>query len=130
MIDFNVGNYDSPRWVVRLNNDLVFYRQDKDSWKNLKAFVQENSLSIEEMYLQFRSHVEFIGAGVDGFYFSDGAASFVLDNDSFEIFVAGVVDKNSVKVIEWRVPELTPVIENTRSLDDPKLIINGYKKTI
>ena len=72
---------DNTIWFVKLSNGETVYQDDgrpdvepNSAWLRLKEYCAEKNLRIEQMYLQYRSHVEPIGEGYDGYYFCKGAS--------------------------------------------------------
>lgn len=129
MVDFQSGNYNDPRWVVLLSDGRTVYKEHSHSWIELKEFLKDSDLTIEAMYLQFRSHQEVVAVGAEGYYFSDGVAGDLFENNFSSMFVAGFYQNGEIHVIEWKVPELTAMITGSRDpiANERKLIINAKK---
>lgn len=128
--------YESEvRWIATLSNGERIiqddYRPDvlpQSAWLRLKKYCELNSVNIESMYLQFRSHIEHVPAGKQGYYFCRAVLGEWGAPKSFNMYNVGVVhDNGDVEVTKWRTPELIPIGSEIRTIEECKdLLICKY----
>ena len=113
---------DNTIWFVKLSNGETVYQDDgrpdvepNSAWLRLKEYCAEKNLRIEEMYLQFRSHVEPIGTGHDGYYFCKGASGFLFSEETLHSFVVGTLSGDTLSIRHYKTPELTVLQTDTRT---------------
>jgi hypothetical protein len=113
---------DNTIWFVKLSNGETVYQDDgrpdaepHSAWLRLKEYCAEKNLRIEEMYLQFRSHVEPIGIGHDGYYFCKGASGFLFSEETLHSFVVGTLSGDTLSIRHYKTPELTVLQMDTRT---------------
>lgn len=106
------------RWVVTLSDEGIVIQDDnrpetpEPAWLRLQDFCKENDLYITGMYLQFRSHIEYMPQNADGYYFMRGftGSSGGMQQNTYNV---GIRHGDSVHVTYWRVPELLHLFEST-----------------
>lgn len=116
--DYLEGN---PVWVVKLNDGTTVYRYDHpdvgNSWENLFYYCKENSLYIVEFSIGFRDNFQSLPSNKDGYFFRRMArGSF--SGSVMQFFLVGYIDKDSVKVYKYKVPEITLDSEEVRSIEE------------
>lgn len=129
-------------WTVKLSNGEYVMQDDNrpgvephSAWLRLAEYVRQNRLSIKEMWVQFRSHVEStLPADADGYFFRKCAMGFLFDNSTYGFYLIGYLHNGKVRVQKWKVPELLLVEEEERDpADDSQvgqsLIRNEYGET-
>lgn len=124
------------RWVVTLSDGRTVFQDDgrpgvkpSSAWRRLRRVCQQESLGIEKMILQFRSHKVQIPEGYDGYYFVQAAGALV-GHDTVGFYLVGCLSHNIIKVTKYKVPEILPVGQEFR-LPNPKdesLIIHYGKE--
>jgi len=112
---------DNTIWFVKLSNGETVYQDDgrpdvepNSAWLRLKEYCAEKNLRIEQMYLQYRSHVEPIGEGYDGYYFCKGASGLLFSEETLHSFVVGTLSGDTLSVKCFKTPELTVIQTETR----------------
>ena len=115
---------DRFRWVATLSDGRVAYGDDDrpgvmpgDSWHRLKAYCLENGLWVEDLALQFRSHIIPIPYSEDGYYLARTVCGVYGEPHTFSGCVAGPVAGDRIEIVEFLVPELEPIRHETRPLD-------------
>ena len=133
-------------WFVKLSNGETIYQDDDrpgeaepKTWIRLKEYINKNSLSITEFYINFCSHTEEAAdPEAPGYYFSQAidavTAAGIPDYCRRYYLIGRVIDINddgtyNVHVSRWMVPEIIKVGSEVRSAkpDDDRLIINGKR---
>jgi hypothetical protein len=115
------------RWIVELSNGERIIQDDgrpnvypESAWLRLCNYCDLNGIYIENMYLQFRSHIEQVGRGKDGYYFCRSVLGSLADNSNIHMFNVGVTEGDGINVTKWRVPELIPFGNEVRTIDECK----------
>jgi hypothetical protein len=121
---------DKVRWVAVLSNGEIVYEDDgrpgedpPSAWIRLREYCSANVLFINNMRLQFRSHIVPVGEGYDAFYFVKSVFG-VMGSDSVGAYIAGYLDRDGlVHVKRWRTPELVEIGSETRVFDPESLSV-------
>ena len=120
-----------PIWIVKLSNGESVFQDDdrpntkpKSAWLRLKIYCKEHNLRITEMCLKYRSHIENIDSGCDGYYFCKGAGGFLFSDVTVDSFVVGTLSQNVLQVSHWKLPELMIMHTETRDkIDNEECLI-------
>lgn len=113
------------RWVVELSNGLTVYQDDgrpgcypESAWIRLKKYLSETEESIENMYLQFRSHIESpLPKHADGYFFSHCVAGVSFSHETIRFYLVGALQNNKLIVQKWVVPEILLCETEERDID-------------
>lgn len=135
-----IRDCDTTIWIVELDNGETIYQDEyegeKSAWLRLKQYCEENKLKIVDMRLQFRSHVEQVGKGYDGYFFRTAAGRWVSETKSKRptniYFLAGFLKNGTIYIKKWKTPELVVEYTEERDADSElaieSLILNKDKK--
>lgn len=122
-------------WVAKLSNQECIYYDNRTElepcWLRLQKYIEDKSLSIDEIELCFRSHREKIPVSQIGYYHTKAASGIisVSGGGSFgttteEIWKFGcLLDDKTVKIQWWRVPELIIINEDFKTVEECKKLI-------
>lgn len=118
---------DDVIWMMKLSNgETIYYGGfNRKECNDLQSFLNENSLSILDIKLKFRSHVISLPKPIDGFYLTNGALGSIYASETNLYYVYAPYDKSESRVnclwfkipelLEWQssIKDLTPdVMEN------------------
>lgn len=113
-------NEDKTVWQVKLSNGLNVFLDDErqgSAWLRLASFCRSTGNTIENMWLRFRSHTETIGPAA-AYYFIKSSLGTPTDKRTYNHFIVGTLNGETIKCKSWLIPELTIQEEFDRSLDD------------
>lgn len=126
VLDSFILDKDKTFWRVELSDGTMVFQDDNRpdyeepiAWYRLKAYCEERSLFVRQMWLTFRSHTEYIGESDTGFFFSFGLLAY--PNYTEHRYVCGPIINNEIHATIWKVPELLKVEEDIRP-------IQGYEE--
>lgn len=113
---------ERPRWVAELSNGETIYQDDDrpgvvlpGAWLRLKDYLQENHLSIRQLWLQFRTNRIQIGEPNAAGYLLARMAFGIMSSDGemeqFDGLVVGVYIEKSddIWAYTFKLPELSLV---------------------
>lgn len=118
--------FERPRWIAHLSNGERIIQDDgrpgvnpPQAWLRLKEYCRQNSLSVVNLTLQFRSHHEApLPANAEAYYFINKVAA-VYGGPTLGFFLVGALTEDGkLRVQHWKVPELVYFGEETRKLED------------
>lgn len=120
------------QWFVQLSNGEVCYQDDNrpdcpdiSAWRRLRNYCQTFSLTIEGMWLRFRTETIAVPAHKDGYYFCNSVLSWLNSDKTFHYFVCGYVENGVIYTKKYKIPELIVEDEDVRSIsvEDECLIL-------
>lgn len=140
MDDYNLCREDDDyvrervRWVVDLSDGTTVYQDDDrpgvtptSAWPRLKAYCDEQGVSIIRMRLQFRTNVIALPANAPGYFFVK-TANIAIGGDSVNIrgYRVGILAGTDIYVTHYVVPELEVLDKDVRPLagSEEMVIIN------
>jgi len=102
------------RWEVELSDGTRVYQDDgrpgmevQSAWERLWSHCENHCLYIIDMTLKNRSHVEHVGNGCDGFFFSRGVYGGF--GNFQESYLTGILNDGILEVVKWQILTLTRV---------------------
>lgn len=120
-IDSFIEDKDSTIWICTLSNGQTVYQDDErpgyhnSAWIRLKNYCSINSLSIQNMRLKFRSHVETVGDFCTSYFFCKSIlAGFGMEKPN-NYYITGVVKEGVLYTDKWIVPELLKISSDERN---------------
>ena len=115
---------DRFRWVAVLSDGRVAYGDDDrpgvtpgDSWQRLKAYCLRDGLWVEDLALQFRSHIVPIPHSDDGYYLVRSVFGVYGEPECYLGCVAGPLVDGRLELVEYVVPDLVPIRTDSRTPD-------------
>lgn len=118
--------FERPRWIAHLSNGEKIIQDDgrpgvnpPQAWLRLKEYCRQNSLSMVNLTLQFRSHHEApLPTNAWAYYFINKIAA-VQGGPTLGFYLIGVVGEDGkLKVQHWKIPELLCFGEEIRNLEE------------
>lgn len=104
------GDYirSNTAWVARLSNDKFVYQKDdrSNSWLDLKQYVEETGLKIEQVHIRFRDHWEAVPPYKDGYFFIRSLLCHYGSDQVQHMCKTGYLEGDSVYITTWILPEL------------------------
>jgi hypothetical protein len=130
---------DKARWVVDLSNGERIWQDDNrpgvtpaSAWLRLQDYIEYTHSTISNMFIQFRSHLEFpLLKNAAGYFFAKGYLASSDGYDTMGLLVVGYLQDDKVYISQWDTPALTLVGTEIRTLHQilrtgkEHLIING-----
>ena len=124
------------RWIAKLSDGRRVFQDDDrpgleeiSAWLRLKAYIDNNELNIDNITLQFRSHMVSVNnEPVDGFFFRKAALGVWGSDRSFNLYNFGTLKNNKLYVTKWYVPELEVYGTEEREIEPhlDSIIYNKY----
>lgn len=123
-IDEYLLDKDSAIYIVELSNNEVVYEDenrygpDDKAWLRLQKYCTENKLSVNKVWIKFRSHKELVFENnSDGVFFRRKILGNPLDNNR-HYYVFGLVNssKATIHTWHWKVPEVIMEEEDDRDI--------------
>lgn len=124
---------DRVRWVAVLSDGTNVYQDDErpgveepSAWKRMKAYCEENSLNIVELWLQFRSNRVLVEPkDADGYFFVKSAGAVWGNPETHHAYVVGPLVDGKIYTTTWKIPELVAITHDIRAPDfeSPSLIL-------
>ncbi|NDA64586.1 MAG: hypothetical protein EBX50_21535 [Chitinophagia bacterium] len=120
-------------YEVDLSNGLKIYSDDNrpgleepSTWIRLQEYITREQVDITGFRIRFRSNVQHIGYGADGYYFAHASLSHFGDSKSLDYYVVGTLKNHELKVKRFEKPALINMQEDVRNWKEAKqcLIIN------
>lgn len=128
--EYDGYNGDGTFWTATLNNGKVVYQDDgrecyeePSTWLRLIEYCKANSLYIIEFNVRFRDHVEHLPSNAEGYFFSKGCAAIWGDDTSYNQYVMGYLEDNTVKITKWVVPAIIPMEKVNRDYETCKHLV-------
>lgn len=119
---------DKTIWVVEVKypdgtTSEVWQRTDLEqdtegysSWREFRKSLLDNPATITAFKVKFRSHIEELPAGADGYYFKKGIIATMPGNDQANCYVTGYIQDGILNKIWYRVPEI--MVWDTETIHD------------
>ena len=119
-----------PRWTADLSDGTTVYMDDgrpgvqpESAWLRLREHINTNSLRINAIWLQFRSHRFQVGwPDAEGYYFAKWIQQTWGDAHATHGFVFGEIRDGKLTTRTWKTPELVlvegPTERNRENLGD------------
>lgn len=124
LVDDFILDKDKPYWSCILSNGETVYQDDERhgpedrAWLRLKDYCKENNLTVEKVYIRFRSHVELALTNTgDGIFHRRKALGSPLDKTRY-YYLFGVVKGDKIDVAHWRVPEVILEESDERDIEE------------
>lgn len=126
------------RWIATLSDGKRVFQDDfrpgleePNAWLRLKQYIDNTDLNIDNITLQFRSHIVSLNnEPVDGYFFRKAALGAWGADRSFDLYNFGVLRNGKLYVTKYYVPELE-VYETEEREIEPNLnsiIFNKHAK--
>lgn len=119
-------------WIrATLTDQSEIYLRDYSEWDVLKSHCELNSLGIDKIGLQYKSHhIEVDTAGSDGVYLVRSILGSMGQNVK-HTFTIGKLSNNEVEKSIWIVPELIKEIEEKDKIENcfEQAFIYNYAKS-
>src|SRR6185312_6740312 len=103
-------------WVARLSNGHEVTQDDgrpgvspHSAWERLAAHIKQERLSIEKLWLVFRSNVrrDILPEQSEGYFFCKAALGNITWKHTQQFYLLGSLKGNEVSLQRWSVPDLT-----------------------
>lgn len=126
---------DIFRWVAVLSDGRTAYGDDDrpgvspgDSWQRLKAYCLANGLHVEDLTLQFRSHIVPVPYSEEGYYLARTVFGVYGDAECYRGCIVGPVHDGVIKLVEFVIPEIEPIRTEDRKVDpsNPCLFLRSH----
>lgn len=127
---YSVKPIDKPFIKLVFDNDYHGIVLNTLDWKECKKYVDCNKLTIKEFSIRLRSNFEELDINhVEGVFFKTGSvAQLGAVFNSFNTFLVGVKEKDTIKIKKYRIPEIIQYAEEDRIInaDDEELLILNH----
>lgn len=131
-LDSFILDKDQPIWIASLSDGTVAHQDDDrpgyyhNSWVRLRNHCYENNLTITNVTLKFRSHVEKVGSSEEGYFFIRAILGSLVKNvkkPPVFFYKVGLIKDGEIKIQKWRVPELLLVDRETREVNEESQLV-------
>lgn len=117
-------------WRVRLSNGEVVLQDDErpgvqpaSAWQRLAEYVSSQRLTIEALWLVFRSNVvRPLPEHAGGYFFRNSSFGSMVGGQTASFFLIGYLHDGILRVQKWKVPELLIAEQEFRDPDDHRLV--------
>lgn len=121
-IDSFIDDKDETIWICTLSNGLIVYQDDDrpdhepSAWLRLKEYCKQNNCHVISMKFKFRSHIEHIGDGSEGFFFCRGAMYGIGMKKTEYRYIGGLIKNGKLTTYKFIVPELVLIETENRDI--------------
>ena len=133
----NVYADSNPIWIAKLSNGETIYQDDgrpdvypESAWLRLKAYCEDNDLSIDSINVKNRSIQKQIDSNSEFYTFCKGVGALMFGGgESNHSFLFGCVKNGVYRVTKVNLPEMIIDRPERRNIEDYKnLTIRGSGK--
>ena len=129
---------EKSMWYAVLSDGVKVYQDDNrpglscpSAWIRLGNYVRNNNLSICEIGVKFRSHIESVAKNKDAYFFSNGVMSWAGGKSVKTLNLGYIKDDGKFIIRKFVTPELTIEETEIREVNtDISFVIKNEQTTV